>query len=105
MVPGEESWIPRTNRGDLLGRVAVAGVGGIGGHAESARPALCDPALIPSGDLGDVIVLNPGQMPDQPRNRVGLGLRTEGQGICIQASHRLVDQFPDPVEGVGEDLS
>jgi hypothetical protein len=51
-----------------------------------------------------VVVLDAGQVPDQPGDRVGLGVDPEGQLPRFQAVEDPVDDLTDPVEGVGEQL-
>ena len=53
----------------------------------------------------DVVVLNAGQMPHQPRDRVGVRVEPYRQLLGRQAAHGFVDGGADPPEGVHEELA
>ena len=89
---------------DLVGAVAVAGVPGVERQPEPLHPALGGPDLLGPEGVGQVVVLDAGQVPDQPGDRVGLGIDPEGQLPGFQAVEDPVDDLTDPVEGVGEQL-
>src|SRR5262249_58968275 len=48
------------------------------------------------------VILDPGQVPDQPRDRVANGVRPEGKLFGGQAHDRVVDSFTDPFECIRE---
>src|SRR5665213_583289 len=84
----------------LGGIVPVAGVGPIEGKVEPFGPSAVQPALVGAPEVGDVVVLDPGEVPDQPGDGVGLGVRPEGQLLGGESVGRGVHPVPDPLEGV-----
>ena len=64
---------------DLLGPVPVPGVGDRQRQPEALRPRRRGPQLLGPGHLCDVVVLDAGQVPDQPRDRVRPVVDTEQQ--------------------------
>jgi len=52
--------------------------------------------LLDAGDVGDMVVLNPGEMPDQPGDRVGFAVESKDQLGSGQPVEGLHDDFADP---------
>jgi hypothetical protein len=86
--------------GDLGAAVPVADFHGVFRQAEPGRPLSRDPHLRNAEGGRDMVVLHPGQVPDQPANRVGVGLDPECELVWGQVVDHLVDRFPDSAEGI-----
>jgi hypothetical protein len=84
-----------------LGRpLGVPGLELVEGEAEAVppdRPHLPDP-----GQVGDVVVLDAAQVPQQPGDGVGLRIRSVGRDVVGQALGQAGDELTDPVERVLE---
>jgi hypothetical protein len=70
----------------LIGPVPVAGVPGVERQPEPLGPALGGPDLLGLGGVGEVVVLDAGQMPHQPGDRVRLLVEAEGQLLGREAA-------------------
>ena len=93
------------NQGDLVGAVAIADVEDFELQTEQISPTARDPYLFVSCHPCDVVVLDPGQMPDQPGNGVGLAISPEGQRLGINAVEDVVHLVPDPSKSIPEQLT
>ena len=89
---------------DLGARVAVAGRAAIERKGELVAPALGRPALLNTGGVGNVVVLDPGQVPDEPRDRVGLAVRPPAEQVGVEALDRAVHRLPHAGERVNEEI-
>src|SRR5882757_2055540 len=105
VVPGEQGGVGDLHLGDVGRAVAVTDGGRREGQPEALLPALRGPDLVVAGDLGDVVVLYSGEVPDQPGDRVGLAVGALGELVGGQPVDGFVHHFPDPAEGVGEQFS
>jgi len=85
--------------GDVLDVHAVAGLPVVEGEREPLCEALRGVDLLGAGDLGDVVVLHPGEVPDQPADRVGPRRRGLGELVDGQAVDGPGDHALDVVEG------
>jgi hypothetical protein len=74
-------------------------------QVEPRGPAANRPLLLDARDLGHVIVLDPGEVPDQPGDRVGLGVEPGGEGLLVKALDRLVHHAVHPLEPVDEQVA
>jgi hypothetical protein len=63
---------------------------------------LGSPGLLGLGDAGEVVILDAGQVPDQPGDRVGLEVDAEGQLLGREAVDHPVDSPADPAKGIDE---
>src|ERR1700733_12367794 len=91
--------------GRLRGRVAVADVRRPGRQPEPRRPARSGPYLRGVKRLGNVVVLHPGQVPDEPADRVGAGGDLMGELGRGQLGEHVKNVLPDPAESVDEQVS
>jgi hypothetical protein len=91
--------------GDLVGAMTVARVRDVQRQPEPLRPTPRRPDLVSPCDICDVVVLDPGQMPYQPGDRVGLAVEAERQFFGRQAAHREVHGVADPSERVSKQAS
>ena len=66
---------------------------------EPLGPALGDPDLLGAGDAGDVVVLDAGQVPDQPGDGVGLGVGSPGQVVVAEAGDEVGHLLADAARG------
>src|SRR5690606_18047943 len=83
------------DRRHLLGPVAEAGVLRVGIHAEAAGPVPRLPDLRLVEQLGHVVVLHPGEVPDDPADRVAARLGRRRQLLDGEAVDGLVDVLGD----------
>jgi hypothetical protein len=89
----------------LGGRMPVTDLHRVFRQPEPCGPAARLPHLRDAERGRDVIVLHPRQVPDQPADRVRVRVDTVGKLLRREPFHRAVHRFPDPVEGIGEQLS
>ena len=75
------------------------------GQPEPVGPALGDPDLLGACDAGDVVVLDPAEVPHGPRDGVGLGVGSPGQVVVAEAGDDVRHLLADAAEGVGEELA
>ncbi len=85
--------------------VAVAGVCDVDRQPEPVGPSLGRPDLFLAVEPGDVIVLDAGQVPDEPGDGVGLAVRPEGQLLGREPVDRGVHGVTNPLEGVLQHIS
>ena len=88
----------------LWGRMAETGVSRIQREPESIRPSGRHPDLLTPGDAGDVIVLDAGEVPDQPPDRVRLTVETSSQLIPAEAVDDAMHDVTYPPERICENL-
>jgi hypothetical protein len=62
------------------------------------------PDLLGLGDVGEVVVLDVGQMPHQSGDRVRLRVDPERQLLRRQAVDHSVDNSADPAKGIDKQL-
>jgi hypothetical protein len=86
--------------GDLLRGVTVPVVRHFGGQPEPCRPARGRPHLRHAERGRDVVILHPGEVPDQPAHRVGAGRDLVGELLGRKPVKHVGDVFPDPPEPV-----
>ena len=82
---------------DLPGAVAVARVGRVGLEPETARPVPARPDLLGAEQLGDVVVLHPGQVPHEPPDRVGTRFGGPADLLLVESVHGAGRQWWDAV--------
>ena len=90
--------------GDLLWAVTVPVVRHPGRQPEPRRPATGRPYLRHAERGREVVVLHPGEVPDQPAHRVGAGVDPVGELPGRQPVKHVSDVFPDPPEPVDKQL-
>src|SRR6266540_5797374 len=90
---------------DVVGPVRVPGIPQVERQTQALHPALRGPDLVGPGRSRDVIVLDAGQVPHQPRDRVGVVVEPNRQLPRRQPLDRAVHDGADPAEGVDEELS
>lgn len=90
---------------DILSRVPIAGSRLVEREVEPLHPAIGRPDLIGAGDVRDVIILDPGQVPYQPSDGVRVVDDPEGQLIGTEPVNCSVHDAADPVESVNEQVS
>ena len=95
VVAGQHGCV-RAHHTGLLGGLVVAGVDAVEGQREAVGPAFADPQLVLVPDLGQVVVLHPGQVPDQPGDAVCLRVRPEGQQLRTGILEHGVHDSADP---------
>jgi NAD(P)-dependent dehydrogenase (short-subunit alcohol dehydrogenase family) len=88
---------------DVIGGVAVPGVAVVSCQPEPISPAVGDVCLRDAGDLRDMVILDPREVPDEPPDGVGVGIRPEGESVPVDVGEGAVDFLFDPLECVGED--
>ena len=79
---GRRLWPDRRH---LRGGVAVADVRRIRIEAEARGPVVPNPKLLRTEDLGDVMILDPGEVPDQPADGIGSGAGRFCQPVDVNA--------------------
>ena len=85
--------------------VAVADVAGVEGQVEAvARSPRAVHTCSSAGDVGDVVVLHPGEVPDQPGDRVGVRAGPVGELVVVEAVDDGGAALDDALEGVGQQL-
>ena len=87
---------------DLLGSVPVPGVVRLERQLEPL--AVLGPHLRHPERVGHVVVLDPGQVPHQPRDRVRLRRQALRQLAAGQPPHHLVHGLLHPAERIHQDL-
>ncbi len=92
------------HRGDVLGTMAVAGVGGIGLEAAASRPVTARPDLLGVQQLGEVVVLDACGVPDEPADGVGTGFGRLAELVRAEAVQRSAGEGRDPPEEVKQEL-
>ena len=102
VVPGEQVRRGHGDQGHLLRAVAVPGVVRLERQLEPL--AVLGPYLRHAERVRHVIVLHPGQVPDQPGDRVRGRVDALRQLAAGQPAHHLVHGPLDAAEGVGQDL-
>jgi hypothetical protein len=65
-------------------------------------PAGGVPDLVDTERTGDVVVLDAGEVPDQPRDAVGPGVRQVRHVLWADAVQHVMDGLLDPAEGVAQ---
>ena len=105
VVVAPEQLGPGVDQGNLVGAVAVADVEDFQLQAEPISPTARDPYLFVSCHPCDVVILDPGQVPDQPGNGVGLAIGPEGQRLGGNAVEDVVHLIPDPAKSIPEQLT
>ena len=50
------------------------------------------------------MILDSRYMPDQPGDRIGVDVRTEGQAPWVESFHGSVDELVNPDVGVNQDI-
>ena len=73
-------------------------------RAELGVEPLRGPRLFQPCDVGDVVVLDPGQVPDEPADRVRVVVEATVQLFQSQSGDGGVDALVDPPEGVDEEI-
>ena len=104
VIAGQQLAGLRADGVHLLEGMPVAVVGRVEGQREPLRPPLAEPDLGPAGHVGDVIVLDPGEMPDQPGDRVALAVGPGGQLLGREPVDALGNDLTNPAEGIGQDF-
>ena len=105
VVVAREQVGARADLADLLRRMAVAVVADRQRQPEPVGPAVVHPRLAGAGHVGDVVVLDPGQVPHQPGDGVGLGVGSPGQLVVAQPFHHSMDQLPHAAQGIDHQLA
>jgi hypothetical protein len=82
--------------------VAEAGCGDFKGEAESIGPTARCPHLFGICDIGNMIVLDPGQMPHEPSDRICFTVNPKRQIVWGQTLDNAMHDAMDPAERVGE---
>jgi hypothetical protein len=85
--------------------MTVPGVEEIGRHIEPTGPTVGDPGLVLPGYLRHMVVLDSGQVPDEPTNRISGGFRSIHKGIDVESGHRPLYKLSNPTEGINEDVA
>ena len=88
----------RPNRRNVRGRVAVPGIRWVGFQSASWCPIAADPQLIGVEDLRDVVVLDSGEMPNQPTDGIRIRRRRHGEFGSAEPVHRRSRQRWDAAE-------
>ncbi len=86
----------------LFGAMAVAGVVARQVQPEPVHPAVAEPHLLHPGHIGQLNVLDPGAVPDQPGNAVGVRGGAVVGDLIGETIGQLVDVFDQPSEGVAK---
>src|SRR6478735_3778054 len=100
VVLREQRGVLDPQRGDLLARVAVADVVGAVGQAEAILEPL--PDLWLPGEVGDVVVLDPRQVPQQPPDRVAGAARAVVEGLVVDVLDDAGVELGDAAEALGQ---
>jgi hypothetical protein len=104
VVVAAKQFSPGPNQSNLVGLMAVADVMVVERQVEPISPTARDPYLFISCNPRDMVILDPGQVPDQPRNGVGLAISPEGQRLCGNAVENVLHLVPDPAKSISEQL-
>ena len=100
VVPNQDSGT-HVHGGGLLGILTIPGGQGLEREIEALGPALGHPDLFATGHCGQVIVLDPGQVPDEPGNGIGLVVDPKGQRLDGDAVEDGMDRpanSPEPFQ-------
>ena len=89
----------------LVGRVAESGDRGRERQLEALEPAGVGPHLVALRDVGEVIVLHAGEVPDQPADRVRAIVHPGGQVLRSQPADNAAHRTPDASEAVDEQVN
>src|SRR5205807_1999746 len=89
---------------DLVGAVPVAGVVARQVETEPVDPAVAGPHLLDPGHMGQLDVLHPGTVPDQPGDAVGVRSRAVIGQLVGQPVGEIVDVFDQSGERVAKQL-
>lgn len=89
---------------DLLGRVTVPGVGWSQRQSEGFHPLSTGPDLFDTRDLGDMVVHHPGQVPDEPGDRVRRRVRAVEEIFRFGPLQNPQHLLTDPSERVRQNL-
>ncbi len=103
-VGGQQFGAHAADLGDLGGAVRVAGLAGAERQGESAHPSARRPNLLAAGNVGDLGVLNPADVPEQPRDRVGLRIDSCLELRARQAGDRARRRLPHAPDRIDEDV-
>src|SRR6266540_2564862 len=90
--------------GHVLAPVPVPRIPRVERQTETLHPALRGPDLVCLRDIRDVVVLDAGQVPHQPGDRVGVVVESNRQLLRRQPLDRAVHDGTDSAEGVDEEL-
>ena len=103
VVPRQQVGV-RADRGDLVAALPVPG--GVRGEREPEPrdPALRRPDLLDARDVGDVVVLHPREVPDQPGDRVRAAVHAVGHRRLVEALDGPVHIGLDPVEEIAQQV-
>lgn len=94
-----------TEPGDIVRIVPVSGVRVVERQIEAPRPTLRGPHLLGAGDVGDMVVLYPGQVPHQPGDRIGLRVEARCELVLREPGDRAVHVLLDPAERIHQQVS
>ena len=92
------------DRRHLAGPVPVTGRGRQERQPEAVKPAVRQPHLLGARHVRDMIVLDPGQVPDQPGDGVRGAVGPVGQLAGRQAVQALMHLVMNPAEAVGQNV-
>jgi hypothetical protein len=98
VIPDQQGTRVHLHGGHVLGLVSVAGVLGVERQPEPLHPAPGGPDLLDLKGVGQMIVLDPGQMPDQPADRVRRRVEAKRQLLGREAVDNPVDHLADPAK-------
>jgi hypothetical protein len=104
VVLGEQLGRHRGERRDLGGLHPVAVRLGRERQAGALVEAAGDPDLLAAGERREVVVLHPGQVPDEPGGGVGLRVGAEAEPLGGAVLEDGVHGPVHPVEGVAEEV-
>lgn len=88
------------DRCDIVGRLSVADRTVVERQREPVAPPIGGPYLLGTGHSSYMVVLHARQMPDQPGDRVGLGVGTERQSMLRDVVEGVVHDTLDAFESV-----
>ncbi len=88
--------------GDLAAVMTVAVIVDRERTAEAVPPAISRVHLLGARNSGDVIVLDPGQMPEQPADRVGTRVDPLGQLSLVKPVGNVRDGALNSFEGIDQ---
>ncbi len=104
VVAGQQAGGVDPHLGDLRGAVPVPGVVAGQPEAEALLPLPGQPHLVEPEGVGDMVVLDAGEVPDQPGDGVGAGGGAGVQAVGVQALDGGVDFFLDAAVALDEDV-
>ncbi len=107
IVVADEVGSRPSHAGHVVCRVAVAVVLRVRSPSEALVPTVGQVALLLAGGLGDVVVLHPGEVPDEPGDGVGPVAGRGGELALIQVVHGRahdVGQAPIELDEVAADI-